>query len=118
MIQPAPEVAPPAQDVTPPAPDIIQRSAAIIPEVNLFDGAPAKPAVVELAVTEPAVAATIVAEPAVIETQITEIAATPLPAVFELTLPPLAVKTPAPPPADPLAHIMALSDEERIALFS
>jgi hypothetical protein len=46
------------------------------------------------------------------------IAATPPPPVFELTLPPPALKRPASPPADPLAHIMALSDEERIALFS
>jgi hypothetical protein len=48
-----------------------------------------------------------------------QIAATPPPPpVFELTLPPPAVKSRAATPLDPLAHIMALSDEERIALFT
>jgi hypothetical protein len=92
-------IAPPEQDITSPAPDLPQRSVAIIPEVNLFDGAPATPAAVEPAVAEPAVVATVV----------TETAAASPPAAFELTLP---------PPADPLAHIMALSDEERLALFT
>lgn len=100
-------------DIPPPAPEIIQRSVAIIPEVNLFDGAPPKPAAVAPVVAEPAVVATVVTEIAAVG-----IAATPLPAVFELTVPPPAVKTPALPSADPLAHIMALSDEERIALFT
>jgi len=159
VAQAEPQVAQVEAEIPPPAPEMIQRSAAIIPEVNLFDGAPAKPAVVEPAVAEPAVAATVVAEIATVahhtplipaqagiqdsnrrsedfdtgsplargraaksapmETAlVTEIAATPLPAVFELTLPPPAVKRPAAPPVDPLAHIMALSDEERIALFS
>ena len=106
------------QEVSPPTPDIVQRSAAIVPEVNLFDGAPAKAADAEPAVVEHALALTVVAERAIAETQVVEtVAATPPPA-FELTLSPPAVKRPAAPPADPLAHIMALSEEERIALFS
>ena len=123
VAQAEPQVAPVEADIPPPTPDIVQRSAAIIPEVNLFDGAAVSPADAEPAVAEPAVAAmvvveTVVAEPTVIETRVTEIAATPPPPVFELTLPPPAVKRLASPPVDPLAHIMALSDEERLALFT
>ncbi|MBI3702938.1 MAG: hypothetical protein HY244_03575 [Rhizobiales bacterium] len=121
---PAPETIQPAPEIALPASEIIQRRAAFIPEVNLFDGAPVKAATAAHAVAELAVAAAVVAEtpvakPAVaefaeLEIRIVEtVAATPPPA-FELTLSPPTVK----PPADPLAHIMALSDEERIALFS
>lgn len=114
------EMSQPVQEIAPPAPDIVQRTT-VVPEVNLFDGTPAKTATAAQAVAELAMAAAVaaesaIAEPAIIEIRLAEIAM-PSPA-FEIVLPPPAVKTPAAPPADPLAHIMSLTDEERIALFS
>jgi hypothetical protein len=82
----------------------------------LVGTAPAAPAVVETIAAEPtpAVAETAVAAPpapAVAETTIVEIAAA------EITVAEPAAQ-PALPPPDPLAALMALSEDERLALFT
>ena len=117
-------IAPPEPEVAPPAQDITQRSVAIIPEVNLFDGAAAK------AIVSPPPCGEGSGVGVVVERQSDcLVAATPLP-----NPPPtkgrsrpsstgyggreLTEIAAAAPPADPLAHIMALSDEERLALFT
>jgi hypothetical protein len=140
LVQVAPEA---------PPPDIIQRSAAIIPEVNLFDGAPVKPAAVEPVVIETveveAVAAPIeppapIADPepppgsasapitirlipadagiVTSELRLEDFGTEQTPIQPLETTPVQPVILERQPPADPLAHIMALSEEERIALFS
>ncbi|HEY4981069.1 MAG TPA: hypothetical protein VII24_03795 [Pseudolabrys sp.] len=112
------------------------RTAAIMPEVTFVGSVPPKPAAVEPAAVEPAVV-----EPAVVETAVVEIAvemtiaplesaivehtaaapaartAAALPAAVENDAPPPKPEL-ASPPADPLAAIMALSEDERIALFT
>jgi hypothetical protein len=112
------------------------RTAAIMPEVTFVGSVPPKPAAVKPAAVEPAVV-----EPAVVETAVVEIAvemtiaplasvivgrtaaapaaqtAAALPAAVENDAPPPKPEL-ASPPADPLAAIMALSEDERIALFT
>jgi hypothetical protein len=112
------------------------RTAAIMPEVTFVGSVPPKPAAVKPAAVEPAVV-----EPTVVETAVVEIAvemtiaplasvivertaaapaaqtAAALPAAVENDAPPPKPEL-ASPPADPLAAIMALSEDERIALFT
>jgi len=92
------------------------RTITIMPEVTFVGSAPPKAAVVEPAVVEQAVAAPL-APPAVAATSAAAQSALPVPEAIENNVP--APKTQAvPPPADPLAAIMALSEDERIALFT
>jgi len=92
------------------------RTVAIMPEVTLVGSAPHKAAVIEPAVVEQAVAAPVVL-PAAAATSAAAQIALPVPEAIKNNVP--ALKPQAdPPPADPLAAIMALSEDERIALFT
>jgi hypothetical protein len=78
------------------------RTAAFMPEISLFGGAQPDPVVVEVPSAAPPEPAAVAAP---VDTAIPAMVAAPKPAAL-------------PPPPDPLAAIMALSEEERIALFT
>ena len=88
------------------------RTAAIMPEVTFVASAPpTMPTVVKKAVAAP------VAPPAAAATSTAARIALPLPAAVEINEPAQQAAA-APPRIDPLAAIMALSEDERIALFT
>jgi hypothetical protein len=117
---------------TPVAPENFAGTAASIPEVGWFDSAPPAAAAAEIAAAlPPLVAMTENAPPraeAVLPAQLAEKATAPTVAAEQAMAP---APTPpdenlgahatakiATPPPDPLAALMALSEEERIALFT
>lgn len=91
-------------------------STAFMPEVSFFGGAHPEQAVVEVPAPAPP-------EPAAVAVQATVEIATPAIVTVEVAAPAIVIE-PAPKPAaalpasDPLAAIMALSEDERIALFT
>jgi hypothetical protein len=90
-----------------PAPTNTLRTAAIMPDIDFAGSAPSRPAVIESAAAAPLPPPAAVALDAVA-----------MPAAVENIEPPA---TPAAPAADPMAAlmaIMALSEDERIALFT
>ena len=120
---PTPSAQPPAMALVPPPEDPNVRAAALMPEVSVFETAPAPTAVVDStnsALPEPATFVEWIPPPIVI-VDVKEVAA---PVVVLETEPPVATtvvaKTATAPAAksDPLAAIMALSDDECIALFT
>jgi hypothetical protein len=91
-------------------------SAAIIPEVNWFDGAAPAAAVAEpLSALERATPVIDATRPPEIAEQVA--ASAPSAAEVATPAPASEARTPEPPP-NPLAALMALSEEERIALFT
>jgi hypothetical protein len=91
-----PELPIPSPASTQPAPIVLIHTAAVMPVIGFIDGIPPAPDTVE----QPAAAPVTLAE-------------IPMPETAEMPAP-----QPAPPRPDPLAAIMALSEAERIALFS
>jgi hypothetical protein len=84
-------------------------------EVAFLETAP--PAVVATSVAAPpAIVETAISETAIVETAIVETAIVEIPAAEIAVAEPAA--QPVLPPADPLAALMALSEDERLALFT
>jgi hypothetical protein len=96
----------------PPAPISLVRNAPAIPEVAFAEGARAEPAAAEPAVVKPATV-----EPSAVKTVPPAPISLPVPVATEIDVPVPKAAT-ALPPIDPLASIMALSEAERIALFT
>ena len=119
-------IAQPARDIIAPAPEV-SRSAAIILEENLFESVPPRPvapAVAHSAVVKMELVETIACQASVVEATIETTTEPPRASLVEglVATPPARVALTASEnpsaPDDPLALIMALSEAERIALFT
>jgi hypothetical protein len=101
-----PELPIPAPPAVQPLPPIsLVRKAVAMPDVTFIVSAPLGPTVIEPAVVEPVL----------VEKVAPTVIALPIPVAAEVAAPKAAA---ALPPVDPLAPIMALSEAERIALFT
>jgi hypothetical protein len=118
-----PELPIPSPAGTPPPPMTLVRTAAIMPEVTFVGSAPPKPMTTEKPLAAPAFVENPVAAPsALIALPVLEASANEASANEAITNEASANNVPAPQappsPVDPLAAIMALSEDERIALFT
>jgi hypothetical protein len=118
-----PELPIPSPAGTPPPPMTLVRTAAIMPEVTFVGSAPPEPMTTEKPLAAPAFVENPVAAPsALIALPVLEASANEASANEAITNEASANNVPAPQappsPVDPLAAIMALSEDERIALFT
>ena len=118
-----PELPIPSPAGPPPLPMTLVRTAAIMPEVTFVGSAPPEPMTTEKPLAAPAFVENPVAAPlALIALPVREAIANEASAIEAITNEASANNVPAPQappsPVDPLAGIMALSEDERIALFT